>query len=297
MPNYKQRHINNHFDSNIKPIFRGQGNSDWKLIPNASRNSINMTINEQIKFEVRLLLYFLDYCDKTGIQVPGHISNTRNLLQGILEGTNGKGLVRWPTEEYYDILAFSQHYGVSTRLLDWSKRSFIAAYFSASEAVKNIIIDINNGKKPNLTVNLAIWILESAKVDNYNKQFLNSSDISRVPFSIINIPSNVNFHIAAQQGCFTIFRHVDEDIDSTTPWTMNPPKFSKEKTVDTSNMEYANYLHKWTLPHSEAHKLLNLCEMYNVNAASVYPSAIGAGYAVKDLINIQTIERYLKNES
>lgn len=61
-------------------------------------------------------------------------------------------------------------------------------------------------------------------------------------------------------------------------------------------MDYSKYLHKWTLPYYEAHKLLKLCELYNVNAASVYPTATGVGYAVKDLMNMQTIENYLSEK-
>lgn len=309
--NYKQQHfetaqklwnairpeeINNQIGENLDLLFRGQGNSDWKLSPNASRTAVDITIEDQVKFEVQLLIHFLNYCDKTGIQVPGHIVSTKKSLDGILSGENGKDLFGWPTENYYEILAFAQHYGVSTRLLDWSKRSFVAAYFSSSEAVKNIANDINNNKKPNFTQNLAIWILDSQKVNKYNKSFDYDSDRSRIPFDIINIPSNVNFHIAAQQGCFSIFRHVEEDTDSDTPFTMDPPKFSKDKTLDTTDMEYSKYLYKWTLPYAEAHKLLNLCEMYNVNAASVYPSATGVGFAVKDLMNVQIIEKYLSTK-
>ncbi|WP_336951200.1 FRG domain-containing protein [Acinetobacter sp. AS167] len=311
MLNYKQRHfdtaqeiwdairpeeINNQIGDDLNPIFRGQGNADWKLSPNASRTAVDITIRDQVKFEVQMLVHFLEYCDKTGIQVPGHIASTKKSLDEMLSGANDKDLFEWPTDKYHEILAFAQHYGVSTRLLDWSKRSFIAAYFSSSEAVKGIADAIVKNTKPDLKQRLAIWILESKKVYNHNTQFNYSSNRSLIPFDIISIPSNVNFHIAAQQGCFTIFRHVSKEInDNDDEWFCKPLEFSKDKTLDTTNLNYSKYLHKWTLPYSEAHKLLKLCELYNVNAASVYPTATGVGYAVKDLMNIQVIEKYLSS--
>lgn len=305
MTNYKERHfdtaqdlwnalrpeeINNHINSN-NLIYRGQANVDWGLEPNASRLvQSDTTIIQQIKYEVQLLVHFLDYCDKTGIQVPGHVSTTRLDLEKILNGSNDEDMSCWPSRKYYDILAFAQHYGVSTRLLDWSKRSFVAAYFSSSEAVKIIV---NNLKTVDWTQNLSIWILEGENLNKYNLNFSSAGlDETQFHLNIINVPSSVNSHIAAQQGCFTIFRDVSKDFNDKEDWYVSISQFSKEKTIDRSE-QYSEFLSKWTLPYSEAHKLLQLCELYNVNAASVYPTATGVGQAVKDLMNIQIIQEFL----
>jgi hypothetical protein len=45
------------------------------------------------------------------------------------------GLKAWPSIEYYDLIALAQHHGLSARLLDWSRRSYVAAYFAASDAL------------------------------------------------------------------------------------------------------------------------------------------------------------------
>ncbi|MCG2572253.1 FRG domain-containing protein [Acinetobacter sp. ME22] len=315
MPSYKTRHFNtaqelwnairpeeigHHIGHHNYPIYRGQADSDWKLLPNASRGIKNKTVLEQAQYEIELILHFLDYCDKTGIQVPGDIPQTRLALKKALNSVNRADKFNWPHPKFYEILAFAQHFGVSTKLLDWSRRSFVAAYFSSSEAVKLITNCIQNGKKVDWNKNLAIWILETGIINAVNNKGLysleyNADEEHKLPLNIVNIPSGVNPHIAAQQGCFTIFRYIEDNSNSTEILDVFNPKFSSEKTIDTSSdMYFINYLHKWSLPYKEAHKLLYLCEQYNVNAASIYPTATGAGYAVRDRMNIEVIKKYLK---
>lgn len=81
-------------------VFRGQGNTDWKLIPKAGRspfcNLDDWTIFESWK---RRAVEFLD---------------------------------RVPSNDL-DFLAIAQHYGLATRLLDWSFNPLAAAFFAVLE--------------------------------------------------------------------------------------------------------------------------------------------------------------------
>ena len=42
----------------------------------------------------------------------------------------------WLPEDLYDITALAQHYGLPTRLLDWSFEINIAIFFAISELIK-----------------------------------------------------------------------------------------------------------------------------------------------------------------
>lgn len=278
-------------------IYRGQADSSWLLSPNSARGKNNVNIEQQAKDEVQLILYFLEYCDNTGIQVPGDLYDLRKNLEDIVKGNADKDLYRWPSQKHHDVLAFAQHYGVPTRLLDWSKRSFVSAYFGASEVVKLIASEIEKGTSIDLDRRLAIWILDKNGVDYLNAStFHKNSSEPTNPFQIISVPSSTNAHIAAQQGCFSVFRMVhDNNEDVKFPECMQPPKFSCIKTIDNSNLDYVKHLHKLTLPYRQAHNLLDLCESYNANAASLFPTATGAAYAVIDRANNEIVRKYIKN--
>jgi hypothetical protein len=312
MPTYKTKHfdtaqelwnsirpeeIGKHIGYHRYPIFRGQANAEWKLNPNASRNAKDRTIRDQAIHEMTLLLYFLNYCDSIGIQVPGHTVTVLKNLKNYMDIFNSDKHHSWPQNEFFEVLAFAQHFGVSTRLLDWSRRSFVAAYFASSEAVKIIANEIQQDLQPDFNKNLSIWILETDMINTLNSNMGHGIEEreARLPLSIVNIPSGVNFHVAAQQGCFTIHRDIikdDDEFEFTN--ILSSPKFCTEKTIDCSRMYFTESLNKWTLPYREAHKLLNLCELYNVNSATIYPSATGAGYAVKDKMNYELISDFFK---
>lgn len=275
------------------PVYRGQGDSNWHLTPNSTRNVQNKTVFEQTNDEVLLIITFLDFCDKIGIQVPSLTPSLHKKLINLMGYYDPEFKLKWPNPEFYEILAYAQHYGVSTRLLDWSYRSFVAIYFSASEAVKIMASDISNGRKPNLKNNLAVWMLETAMINTISHNFGIPKSDCEFPINLVRIPSGINSHVAAQQGCFTIFRDTALHFDEKSFGSIQI--FDSSRTIDTSEMYFIKDLHKFTIPYSQATELLKLCELYNVTAATLYPTATGAGFAVKDFQNIQTVENYLKS--
>lgn len=275
------------------PVYRGQGDSTWQLTPNSTRNFKNKSVVQQTQDEVILILKFIDNCNNIGIQVPSLTPAIYQKLIDLMSFTKFEDQSKWPSPEFYEILAFAQHYGVSTRLLDWSSRSFVAVYFSASEAIKIMANEISIGKDPNLKRNLSVWILETGKINTYNHNMGLAREDFRNPINIVRIPSGINAHVAAQQGCFTIFR--DIGLQFTMDKIHDMAIYDSSRTIDTSDMYFIEGLHKFTVPYSEAVKLMKLCEQYNVSAASLYPTATGAGFAVKDYQNSKIVENYLKS--
>jgi hypothetical protein len=253
--------------------YRGQSNSKWGLLPSAFRdNKANLIQKvsgiscgnaslEYISREVRIINIFLDHCDKTGILIPGYSSSARKkyLNMDKIEKIIVDQLcdedphnARWPNEDIDSIIAAVQHQGIPTRLLDWSTRSFIAAYFAASDA-------INQGVSPGQE--LSIWELNIDKI-SANKGV-----------KIITVPGSTSDNLAFQSGLFTCNRQLYGDVD------FKPIPLDEQIELNT-------VLKKITLPATYAREILNLCKIYGVTASTLFPNFEGVKRAVLDEINL-----------
>lgn len=144
-------------------IFRGQSNSEWKLVPRVFRT---VEINKyklglmaglrdhpgQFFFEWALLHGFMCYCDAAGLSVPGDSMEFRAYFeQNSITSRDGTNTMHWPEERVVPLMAMAQHHGVPTRLLDWSSNPYVACYHAAATTV------IRNPKEVKADEKIAIF--------------------------------------------------------------------------------------------------------------------------------------------
>jgi hypothetical protein len=248
--------------SEVAYIFRGQADHNWKLEPSAFRTSGILTsksftgqdlvvANQQRRFEAKVLRRFLDACDLSGLSVPGYSRAADNLLDKHLDGNAN---LAWPEELFDETLAVAQHYGIPTRLLDWTRRSFVAAYFAASSA----------RQLPNPPDMIAVWGLSIT-----HKSFWTNIDL-------IKLPGGTAANLAAQSGLFTISRGLYGHNQQLQGLESEPDLYKGRTYTDKPALV------KVTLPFSETRDLLATLSNYGVTAPVLFPGMEGARRHVMD---------------
>jgi hypothetical protein len=179
-------------------IFRGVPSTKYELIPSALRKDNvkklhllsysegGIPSNEftQIQSEYLILKRFYEECDKYSMPLPNVdrirdymlTDNSLDLLYNTSEG--------WLPHDFYELAALAQHYGLPTRLLDWSKNIYTALYFAAISNIDNVFKDEY----------IVLWAFKHNIIQN------------KVPnIKIINPYYYGNPNLSAQQGVFTLW--------------------------------------------------------------------------------------------
>ncbi|MHC8353779.1 FRG domain-containing protein [Pseudomonas sp. LB3P81] len=247
---------------NDQYIHRGQANAEWRLEPSAFRSTGQLTTRslfgtrsptakEQAHFEALVLERFLKACDISGLRVPGYDRELQLRLSQIVSQKMETG---WPDPAFDEPLAVAQHYGVPTRLLDWTRRSFVAAYFAASSALKL--------KEP--PDEIAVWSLNTLKRKEWTK------------VALVSLPGGTTANLAAQSGVFTIHRGIShyEAVQAGL-------EEETELAEALSGLGQPAFV-KTTMPFSECPRLLRICANYGVSAPVLFPGMEGARRNVED---------------
>lgn len=161
--------------------------------------------------------------------------------EGTIQSTERKILVEFqrrylqsPTDKW-GLLAFGQHYGLPTRLLDWTQNPLVAMFFAVD--------------KPCRCNRSAVWAY----------RYHNIATLNLDPFQIKKIyvfyPVYVTQRISAQQGCFTI----------------HPPPFYDMRRVQRTNEE----LIKFTIANRYRDQIKNELDRLGINYASLFTDLDG----------------------
>ena len=195
--------------------FRGQGSSSWPLMSSFDRwyaASNAKGLSKKAATE-RFIWLFRDEASRLH---PDPVTSDANQL-----------------------LALAQHYGVPTRLLDWTETPYVAAFFAFSGIAASPI----EGHR------VAIWCLDTTS----------SIWDEDTGITLMSIPSPYNERLKNQLGKFTLlqspFDSVEEHISQC------------DKSGGT--------LRKITLPAAEARAALSDLDFMGINYSTIYPGLDG----------------------
>lgn len=253
-------------------VFRGQPCSTYELIPSTLRDTGKMALSNvitteykngeilQVFFEIQILRAFLKGCDASGVSIPGDSPQVRaeidSLRWELVDLSRGE---RWPPPTLYPVLAAAQHHGVPTCLLDWSRRSYVAAYFAASAALHD----------PPKSGQIAIWALDLSQY----------SLLGDLDLGLVEVPGGTSPNLAAQDGVFTVSIRRDHTRNKSEIIALE--KKAESLSLPKSEDALPLFL-KFTLPFDEASNLLTLCADLGVKGSTMFPGFEGVAREIKD---------------
>ena len=229
--------------------FRGVGKAAYNLSPSIHRHAEVTDIDSLFGMENRLLTR---YKERSVPYLPSQV------------------------RDHWELLFLMQHYGVPTRLLDWTENPLIALFFALSSAKRNAAGNYDDA---------AVWILSAAKWNQtvfkhqsyiggalspsdtmVNQSYAIGSDpryINELPVAILGIHNSPR--IVAQRGSFSLFGKSLLPMDDT---------FEKNPFPDDT-------LSKLVIPSALIKPLLDKLVWMGISDSVVYPDLEGLAKETK----------------
>jgi hypothetical protein len=229
------------------------------------------THEEQVKLEGQLVRLFVLGVDEQGSDLPNEasfgIAEWLELDKRIQDATAMTGT--WPPPELQPLFALAQHYGVPTRLLDWSLQGRVAAYFAAASARRR---ELSGRQAPRA---IAVWA--------YNDRRARESGLWRGAQTcplIVRVPRFQNPNLNAQGGVFTLI--VNEKVVGGDPGRMpSLDRLIAERGGDVAPGD-GPVLYRLSLPLEHAGEALRRLRYERISATHLFPGYDGVVEGIRE---------------
>lgn len=278
-------------------VFRGESSKKYQLIPSALRKINQKKLydlsgygqpdeytsetehwQQQAEFYALKKFYFL--VDQNGITIP-EVQILRENFLSIFHFFRENQLSKtWIADELLELAALAQHYGIPTRLLDWSFSHMVSLYFAVSGVLKSIHLDGND--------EMVLWALNYQEIE-----FLKEST-TRIPIKFLKPTYHRNPNLFAQKGILTAWEyknclqsvptHFNQEIvnrDSLDKLILNNI-FEQGINLQRSDSSYPVLIYKFHLPVSEAENLYRALVQYNYGADTIFSGFKGITQRMED---------------
>lgn len=257
-------------------IFRGMSNESWELIPGIFRKRHE----EQGSSSVERSSYSIKIYPAYEFEILSHF---RKESSSLLPHISQKDDFTW--------LQYAQHYGVPTRLLDFTANPLVALFFCCQSESK---------------CNGAVWIINTVTFQNWSENETICFDMGPdyTPDAIINsimkelhgdfdydelqgeprskkqrpvyfVPSYIDQRMSAQSSRFLLWGNKEIELEKM---------ISKENWMYLLSNDHKNnpeneqrFLSKIIIPSFCKHSIMQELDLLNINEKSVFPGLDGIG--------------------
>lgn len=263
--------------------FRGHASDKYKLIPVALRPESRKRFNQfalsgddeekkdleyfQIIKEGHILRDFYKMCDRHGL-ANENIKRFRSSFLGRMDLQTLLTSEMWLPQDLWTLAALAQHYGLPTRLLDWTHDINVGLFFAVEDYLEGRVV-------PEETKHIVVWAL--------NLQPITEPNVKDMPLKLVQPIYHGNDNLTAQQGLFTLWQ-VKKSIDfSEGKMVADMKTIVNRKPLDQlllnlrigqENIEEP-YLYGFLLPADSGREIYRYIKSVGYDASRIYPNYNG----------------------